>query len=149
MPPWFPHLFNPQDLYFWKSSLISSVSNKAEIKCNDFFESFAQFPILSNNEKHYPVICSFCKNLIRLVFFLQPSNIFFSLNGTVKVGDFGLVTAIDTDADPDSDTPSEGSVRSPIDRRHTSQVGTQLYMSPEQVSEKSIHFEFHCREMWH
>jgi serine/threonine protein kinase len=66
-------------------------------------------------------------------FYLQPSNIFFSLGGQIKVGDFGLVTAM-----------AENSVglRTPIcdavavqyaDEKHTAHVGTQLYMSPEQV----------------
>ncbi|XP_072042264.1 eukaryotic translation initiation factor 2-alpha kinase 3-like [Amphiura filiformis] len=72
---------------------------------------------------------------------LKPSNIFFSLNGTIKIGDFGLVTAIDTDTDPDSDASSDGGIRSPIDRRHTGQVGTQLYMSPEQLSGGSYDYK--------
>ena len=54
------------------------------------------------------------------------------MDGTVKVGDFGLVTANeehvmednnDIWGDKDSGTP----------HRHTNQVGTKLYMSPEQV----------------
>lgn len=47
----------------------------------------------------------------------------------IKVGDFGLVTAIADDEGRLSLTKEAG-------RRegHTSQVGTQLYMSPEQLS---------------
>ncbi|XP_078263271.1 eukaryotic translation initiation factor 2-alpha kinase 3 [Rhinoraja longicauda] len=60
---------------------------------------------------------------------LKPSNIFFTLDDVVKVGDFGLVTAMDQDEE-------EGSILTPMPvyARHTGQVGTKLYMSPEQIS---------------
>ncbi|XP_057306248.1 eukaryotic translation initiation factor 2-alpha kinase 3-like [Hydractinia symbiolongicarpus] len=59
---------------------------------------------------------------------LKPANIFFSLDGSVKVGDFGLVTAITR--------PSKGKHNGKcfVDENHTGQVGTQLYMSPEQAT---------------
>ena len=62
---------------------------------------------------------------------LQPSNIFFAMDGSVKIGDFGLVTAIEENC-----CDSYGSTQAPLlrdGRRHTDQVGTKLYMSPEQV----------------
>lgn len=44
----------------------------------------------------------------------------------IKIGDFGLVTnTLDHNCDKDSKSPKHA--------RHTNQVGTQLYMSPEQV----------------
>jgi len=61
---------------------------------------------------------------------LQPSNIFFTMNDVVKVGDFGLVTAMDQEEDEDE--PS-ALTPAPLLTRHTGQVGTKLYMSPEQV----------------
>ncbi|XP_061445601.1 eukaryotic translation initiation factor 2-alpha kinase 3 isoform X2 [Rhineura floridana] len=59
---------------------------------------------------------------------LKPSNIFFTMDDIVKVGDFGLVTAMDQDEE-------EKSVLTPMPAydRHTGQVGTKLYMSPEQI----------------
>nr|XP_006629631.1 PREDICTED: eukaryotic translation initiation factor 2-alpha kinase 3 isoform X1 [Lepisosteus oculatus] len=62
---------------------------------------------------------------------LKPSNIFFTLDDVVKVGDFGLVTAMDQEEDEEG-----GAVLTPMPvyARHTGQVGTKLYMSPEQVS---------------
>ncbi|XP_063963492.1 eukaryotic translation initiation factor 2-alpha kinase 3-like [Lytechinus pictus] len=60
---------------------------------------------------------------------LKPSNIFFSVDGKVKVGDFGLVTAIDTGMEGDEDA-----VDGAPGHIHTGKVGTQLYMCPEQVS---------------
>uniref|UniRef100_A0A2D4KUL5 non-specific serine/threonine protein kinase n=3 Tax=Micrurus paraensis TaxID=1970185 RepID=A0A2D4KUL5_9SAUR len=59
---------------------------------------------------------------------LKPSNIFFTMDNIVKVGDFGLVTAMDHDEE-------EESVLTPVPAydRHTGQVGTKLYMSPEQI----------------
>ncbi|XP_032980766.1 eukaryotic translation initiation factor 2-alpha kinase 3 isoform X1 [Rhinolophus ferrumequinum] len=59
---------------------------------------------------------------------LKPSNIFFTLDDVVKVGDFGLVTAMDQDEE-------EQVVLTPMPAyaRHTGQVGTKLYMSPEQI----------------
>ncbi|KAL0868332.1 hypothetical protein ABMA27_007853 [Loxostege sticticalis] len=59
---------------------------------------------------------------------LKPSNIFFAPDGRVKVGDFGLVTAM-------NDSSQDGGPTDEIDAyaRHTYRVGTHLYMSPEQL----------------
>uniref|UniRef100_A0A3Q2LS62 Eukaryotic translation initiation factor 2-alpha kinase 3 n=1 Tax=Equus caballus TaxID=9796 RepID=A0A3Q2LS62_HORSE len=59
---------------------------------------------------------------------LKPSNIFFTMDDVVKIGDFGLVTAMDQDEE-------EQMVLTPMPAyaRHTGQVGTKLYMSPEQI----------------
>ncbi|KAG8591131.1 hypothetical protein GDO81_000055 [Engystomops pustulosus] len=59
---------------------------------------------------------------------LKPSNIFFTIDDVVKVGDFGLVTEMDQEEDEEMVlTPM------PAYARHTGQVGTKLYMSPEQM----------------
>lgn len=52
------------------------------------------------------------------------------MDDIVKVGDFGLVTAMDQEEDEDE--PS-ALTPAPLLTRHTGQVGTKLYMSPEQV----------------
>nr|XP_020749100.1 eukaryotic translation initiation factor 2-alpha kinase 3-like [Odocoileus virginianus texanus] len=50
------------------------------------------------------------------------------MDDVVKVGDFGLVTAMDQDEEDQMVlTPMPGYAR------HTGQVGTKLYMSPEQI----------------
>ncbi|XP_045503958.1 eukaryotic translation initiation factor 2-alpha kinase [Colias croceus] len=57
---------------------------------------------------------------------LKPSNIFFAPDGKVKVGDFGLVTAMgDSQGEPADESHPYGG--------HTHRVGTHLYMSPEQL----------------
>lgn len=53
------------------------------------------------------------------------------MDDVVKVGDFGLVTAMDQEEDDDGPTAL---TPAPLLTRHTGQVGTKLYMSPEQVS---------------
>jgi len=55
------------------------------------------------------------------------------MDDVVKVGDFGLVTAMEQEEDDDE--PS-ALTPAPLLTRHTGQVGTKLYMSPEQVSER-------------
>ncbi|TNN39634.1 Eukaryotic translation initiation factor 2-alpha kinase 3 [Liparis tanakae] len=66
---------------------------------------------------------------------LKPSNIFFTMDDVVKVGDFGLVTAMEQEEE-DDDEPS-ALTPAPLLTRHTGQVGTKLYMSPEQLSGNS------------
>ncbi|CAG5133197.1 unnamed protein product, partial [Candidula unifasciata] len=61
---------------------------------------------------------------------LKPSNIFFTADGIVKVGDFGLATEFITQQDEESEP-----VYSPVGK-HTAEVGTTLYMSPEQIARK-------------
>ncbi|XP_058890801.1 eukaryotic translation initiation factor 2-alpha kinase 3-like isoform X2 [Acipenser ruthenus] len=65
---------------------------------------------------------------------LKPSNIFFTMDDVVKVGDFGLVTAMEQEEEDE-----EAAVLTPMPAyaRHTGQVGTKLYMSPEQLSGNS------------
>ncbi|XP_022218634.2 eukaryotic translation initiation factor 2-alpha kinase isoform X1 [Drosophila obscura] len=62
---------------------------------------------------------------------LKPSNIFFSQDGKIKIGDFGLVTDM---ADiPNLVAKCGDQSGLPSCARHTQQVGTHLYMSPEQL----------------
>ncbi|XP_046865269.1 eukaryotic translation initiation factor 2-alpha kinase isoform X2 [Drosophila willistoni] len=62
---------------------------------------------------------------------LKPSNIFFSQDGQIKIGDFGLVTDM---ADiPNLVAKCGDQTGLPSCPRHTQQVGTHLYMSPEQL----------------
>ncbi|KAH9526816.1 Eukaryotic translation initiation factor 2-alpha kinase 3 [Dermatophagoides farinae] len=63
---------------------------------------------------------------------LKPSNIFFSMDGLVKIGDFGLVTTI-VDEDHHHHCDHESEMNSLRNDHHTNRVGTQLYMSPEQI----------------
>uniref|UniRef100_A0A3Q3XLX9 Eukaryotic translation initiation factor 2-alpha kinase 3 n=1 Tax=Mola mola TaxID=94237 RepID=A0A3Q3XLX9_MOLML len=67
---------------------------------------------------------------------LKPSNIFFTMDDVVKVGDFGLVTAMDQEEEEEEDQPS-ALTPAPLLTWHTGQVGTKLYMSPEQLSGNS------------
>lgn len=72
----------------------------------------------------------------------QPSNIFFSQDRTtVKIGDFGLCRAR-TSTHPCAigssldlqEHAGESEVMKSFESVHTEQVGTQLYMSPEQLN---------------
>ncbi|CAG0921203.1 unnamed protein product [Notodromas monacha] len=74
---------------------------------------------------------------------LKPSNIFIAPNGYLKVGDFGLVTAVSEDVDErmfsrgyDEIDSAGDAVALPqsLRRSYTDQVGTKLYMSPEQIA---------------
>ena len=49
------------------------------------------------------------------------------MDGVIKIGDFGLVTALE-----DQEIELYSGEDAPY-KRHTAQVGTQMYMSPEQV----------------
>nr|XP_061798736.1 eukaryotic translation initiation factor 2-alpha kinase 3-like [Nerophis lumbriciformis] len=65
---------------------------------------------------------------------LKPSNIFFTVDDVVKVGDLGLVTAMEHEED---ERQRSALTPAPLLTRHTGQVGTKLYMSPEQLSGQS------------
>ena len=82
-----------------------------------------------NNSLHFLSSSIHTHHAFVCFIFFQPSNIFFTMDDVVKVGDFGLVTAMDQDEEDQLVlTPMPGYAR------HTGQVGTKLYMSPEQVS---------------
>ncbi|CAH1715613.1 eukaryotic translation initiation factor 2-alpha kinase isoform X1 [Aphis gossypii] len=69
---------------------------------------------------------------------LKPSNIFFSLDGQIKIGDFGLVTEM---IESDEGMTIYDNKKKWLNEQHTDRVGTQLYMSPEQISGKSYNYK--------
>ncbi|XP_031629135.1 eukaryotic translation initiation factor 2-alpha kinase-like isoform X2 [Contarinia nasturtii] len=71
---------------------------------------------------------------------LKPSNIFFSLDGRIKIGDFGLVT--DMSENLKSRTPCGNDESGlPSCAKHTQQVGTAIYMSPEQLHGRPYNYK--------
>ncbi|XP_060083562.1 eukaryotic translation initiation factor 2-alpha kinase 3-like [Ylistrum balloti] len=62
---------------------------------------------------------------------LKPSNIFFSADNVIKIGDFGLVTALS-----EEEILGEENLGN-VTFKHTTEVGTKLYMGPELVCGKT------------
>ncbi|XP_076169854.1 eukaryotic translation initiation factor 2-alpha kinase isoform X2 [Ptiloglossa arizonensis] len=72
---------------------------------------------------------------------LKPSNIFFSFDDKIKVGDFGLVTAI-TEEYSDAHTPPSKNENIILKNSlRTTYVGTHLYMSPEQIKGQGYNYK--------
>ncbi|KAL6263268.1 hypothetical protein P5V15_006068 [Pogonomyrmex californicus] len=65
---------------------------------------------------------------------LKPSNIFFAYDDKIKIGDFGLVTAMTESYDKPHTPEAENENISLKNSLHTACVGTHLYMSPEQMN---------------
>jgi len=65
---------------------------------------------------------------------LKPSNIFFAYDDKIKIGDFGLVTAMTEGCDKAHTPGAENENVSLRNNVHTACVGTHLYMSPEQLN---------------
>lgn len=98
--------------------------------------------LVIHKERDYKQVLGFFSQILEAVEYvhqrglihrdLKPSNIFFSLEGQIKVGDFGLVK--DVEDAFDLEMMKKGS--SSIYKGHTVEVGTQLYMSPEQFKSR-------------
>jgi eukaryotic translation initiation factor 2-alpha kinase 3 len=89
------------------------------------------------NSNTYFILFVFMQGLIHRD--LKPSNIFFAMDGTIKVGDLGLVKDMVSEGnDWNSEGLQSASLAPPQSPRknHTDQIGTRLYMSPEQVASK-------------
>ncbi|XP_018403142.1 PREDICTED: eukaryotic translation initiation factor 2-alpha kinase-like [Cyphomyrmex costatus] len=65
---------------------------------------------------------------------LKPSNIFFAYDDKIKIGDFGLVTAMIDGCDRTHTPAAENENVSLKNNVHTACVGTHLYMSLEQMN---------------
>ncbi len=66
---------------------------------------------------------------------LKPSNIFFSLDGAIKVGDFGLVTSSTYGGLQSSYVTLKGlgDEQQGAGQQHTGNLGSHFYMSPELI----------------
>ncbi|VDN17308.1 unnamed protein product [Gongylonema pulchrum] len=64
---------------------------------------------------------------------LKPQNIFFSVDNYLKIGDLGLATRY-VDANQENAATEARSIV--VNNSHTNDVGTRLYMSPEQIEKK-------------
>jgi len=62
------------------------------------------------------------------------------MDGSIKIGDFGLVTAIEENCYDNCYSNTQTALVH--DGQHTDQVGTKLYMSPEQVRSASLIHHF-------
>ncbi|GAB1865561.1 Nuclear pore complex protein Nup155 [Camponotus japonicus] len=72
---------------------------------------------------------------------LKPSNIFFAYDDKIKIGDFGLVTAM-TESCDGARTPSAENENVTLKNSiHTAHVGTHLYMSPEQMNGQMYNYK--------
>lgn len=71
---------------------------------------------------------------------MQPSNIFFAFDDKIKIGDFGLVTAM-TEGINGVHTPCNTDEMIIFKKVHTARVGTHLYMSPEQMNGHNYNYK--------
>ncbi|KAL0120953.1 hypothetical protein PUN28_008578 [Cardiocondyla obscurior] len=72
---------------------------------------------------------------------LKPSNIFFAYDDKIKIGDFGLVTAMTEGYDRVHTPTAENETVSFKNSVHTACVGTHLYMSPEQMNGQMYNYK--------